>query len=529
MPASVRRLGGTYVTGMRRPPVQIVWFKRDLRIYDHAPLAEAAGLGPVLPLYVLEPGFWREPDASGRHLAFLCESLAELRESLAALGQPLIVRVGEVEAVLEDLRQHHPIGALRSHEETGNGWTFARDRRVRAWAAAHGIPWHERRQTGVIRRLARREGWARQWDQQMRRPLVPAPLRLMAVPGVDPGPLPTTGCATLAPDPCPERQCGGRSAGEATLRSFLDARGGPYRKAMSSPAAGAAHCSRLSPHLAWGTVSIRETLQAAEARLATLAPEERPVWRGSLASFIGRLHWHCHFIQKLESEPRIEWRTFHPAYEGLRGTDELRLAAWALGRTGWPFVDACMRMLRATGWLNFRMRAMVMSVASYQLWQDWRPTGLELARLFTDYEPGIHWPQAQMQSGTTGINTLRIYNPIKQGQDHDPDGSFIRRWCPELAAVPLRWLHTPWLLPEIEQVDAACRLGRDYPLPLVDHAEAARTARDAIWAVRRRHGFAATADTIQARHGSRRSGLPQPAEQRAKARRMDPRQLDLGL
>ena len=307
---------------------------------------------------------------------------------------------------------------------------------MRAWAAAHGIPWHERRQTGVIRRLARRDGWARHWDQQMRRPLVPAPLRLMAVPGIDPGTLPPSHAWACAADPCPGRQRGGRAAGEATLRSFLDERGRPYRTAMSSPAAGAVHCSRLSPHLAWGTVSIREALQAAEARLASLAPDERPAWRGSLASFIGRLHWHCHFIQKLESEPRIEWRTFHPAYEGLRGTDEARLAAWAEGRTGWPFVDACMRMLRATGWLNFRMRAMVMSVASYQLWQDWRPTGLELARLFTDYEPGIHWPQAQMQSGTTGINTLRIYNPIKQGLDHDPDGSFIRRWCPELARRP---------------------------------------------------------------------------------------------
>ena len=130
MPASVRRPASVYLIAMRRPPVQIVWFKRDLRVHDHAPLAEAAGLGPVLPLYVIEPGFWREPDASGRHLAFLRESLAELRAALAALGQPLVVRVGEVEAVLEDLRQQHPIGALWSHEETGNGWTYARDRRV---------------------------------------------------------------------------------------------------------------------------------------------------------------------------------------------------------------------------------------------------------------------------------------------------------------------------------------------------------------------------------------------------------------
>jgi deoxyribodipyrimidine photo-lyase len=263
-----------------------------------------------------------------------------------------------------------------------------------------------------------------------------------------------------------------------------------------------------------GTVSIREALQAAETRLAGLSPEERPAWRGSLASFIGRLHWHCHFIQKLESEPRIEWRTFHPACEGLHSRDDERLAAWATGRTGWPFVDARMRMLRATGWLNLRMRAMMMSVASFQLWQDWRPAGLELARLFTDYEPGIRWPQAQMQSGTTGINTIRIYNPVKQGPDHNPGGAFIRRWCPELTRVPLRWLHTPWLLPTLEQADAGCRLGRDYPPPQVDHPEAARTARDAIWAVRRRHG-------------SRRSGLPQPPEQRAKAKRLDSRQLDL--
>jgi deoxyribodipyrimidine photo-lyase len=506
---------------MRPLPVQIVWFKRDLRAVDHAPLAEAAALGAVLPLFVLEPGYWAEPDASGRQLAFVRESLSELRAELAALGQPLVVRTGAVEAVLEAFRQSLPVAALWSHEETGNAWTFARDRRVAAWAATHGIAWHERRQTGVVRRLAVRDGWARRWDRQMRGPKAGAPVRLLPVADVAPGEIAPP---PLPDDPCPGRQHGGRAAGTDTLRTFLAERGLPYRRAMSSPGKGAVHCSRLSPHLAWGTLSLREILQATEARLKDLPPSER-AWRGALASFAGRLRWHCHFMQKLESEPAVEFRCFHRGYEALRGQDPALLAAWAEGRTGWPFVDACMRMLRATGWLNFRMRAMLVSVASYQLWQDWRPTGLHLARMFTDYEPGIHWPQAQMQSGTTGINTIRIYNPVKQGQDQDPDGSFVRRWCPELRAVPRHRLHTPWLMPALEQAEAGCVIGRDYPLPVVDHVEAARRAREAVWEVRRRHGYAGLADAIQARHGSRRSGLPQPAKARPKTER----QLDLGL
>ena len=493
---------------MRQVSVQIVWFKRDLRIADHAPLVEAAAHGAVLPLYVIECGYWREPDVSSRQLAFVRECLSELRERLAILGQPLVVRTGSAEEVLEEFRQRLPVAGLWSHEETGNSWTFARDRRVSAWARSHGIPWHERPQTGVIRKLASRDGWAGQWDRMMRSPPSRAPRTLDPVSGVEPGPI---SLPPLPDDGCPGRQIGGREAAIALLRTFLHERGEPYRRAMSTPGAGAVHCSRLSPHLACGTVSMREVLQAAEARLAT---ESRPGWRASLASFTSRLRWHCHFMQKLESEPEIEFRSLHPAYRSFRRDDPDRFAAWAEGRTGWPFVDACMRMLQATGWLNFRMRAMLISVASYQLWLDWRATGLHLARLFTDYEPGIHWPQTQMQSGTTGINTLRIYNPVKQGRDQDADGAFIRRWCPELASVPLPWLHAPWTMPELDQVAARCAIGRDYPAPIVDHAATARLAREAVWGARREPGYASDADKIQDRHGSRRSGLPQPRRSR---------------
>jgi deoxyribodipyrimidine photo-lyase len=165
-------------------------------------------------------------------------------------------------------------------------------------------------------------------------------------------------------------------------------------------------------------------------------------------SLIARLHWRGHFTQKLETEPELEIRSFHPAHQQARiqtAPDDPVLAAWAAGLTGIPFVDACMRSLIATGWLNFRMRAMLQSFASYHLGLDWRVSGEHLARLFTDYEPGIHWPQVQMQSGQTGINTPRIYNPAKQGLDQDPGGHFTRRWVPELAHVPLPLLQTPWL------------------------------------------------------------------------------------
>jgi deoxyribodipyrimidine photo-lyase len=189
-----------------------------------------------------------------------------------------------------------------------------------------------------------------------------------------------------------------------------------------------------------------------------------------------------------------------------------------------------MRALRATGWLNFRMRAMLQAVASYQLWLDWRDTGPVLARAFTDYEPGIHWSQVQMQSGTTGINTIRMYNPVKQGLDQDPDGDFTRRWVPELRAVPGALIHEPWRLAPIERADRGCVLGRDYPAPVVDLAAAAERARERVWAVRRQPGYREIAEGIQARHGSRRSGLVPITPRRATRTTATPgRQLDLGL
>jgi deoxyribodipyrimidine photo-lyase len=265
---------------------------------------------------------------------------------------------------------------------------------------------------------------------------------------------------------------------------------------MSSPLTGERACSRLSPHIALGTLSLREVVQATAARQA-----DRPGgrWPGALASFQSRLAWRDHFMQKLESQPDIETHALHRASDALRprDPDATRLAAWQAGETGLPFLDACMRYLAATGWLNFRMRSMVMAVASYHLWLDWRATGAVLARRFTDYEPGIHWPQVQMQSGTTGINTPRIYNPIKQGLDQDPTGAFTRRWVPELAEVPDALLQTPW-----RWEGARSLLGRRYPEPVVDVMAAQRAARDAIFSLRKTASRAEISAIVD-RHASR--------------------------
>ncbi|TCM86101.1 cryptochrome/deoxyribodipyrimidine photo-lyase family protein [Rhodovulum steppense] len=506
--------------------VTILWFKRDLRLADHAALALAAsGEGAVLPLYIVEPDYWRQPDVSARQWRFTAESLRDLSAALSGLGASLQVVVGDAVQVFDALAGSLPVARLVSHEETGNGWTYARDRRVAAWARGCGLRWEEVPQSGVVRRLQGRDGWAAARDRRMRAPPVPPPAALRGLPGMLPGAIPEARDLGLGFDPCPGRQKGGRAEGLGLLETFLDVRGQDYRRAMASPLSGATACSRLSPHLALGTLSAREVEQAA-ARRRTEARGTRDGWAGSLGSFASRLAWRDHFMQKLEDEPRLESLCLHPAYEGLRprDPDPARLAAWARGETGLPFVDACMRSLIATGWLNFRMRAMLVSVASHHLWLDWRATGAHLARMFTDYEPGIHWPQMQMQAGTTGINTIRIYNPVKQGQEQDPEGVFTREWLPELAAVPDAFLQEPW-----RWEGAGRLLGRRYPAPIVDVTAAGRAARMAVWAVRARVGFHDEAALIVERHASRKDRAGRFVNDRAPRLRGDARQLSLDL
>ena len=479
--------------------IHVVWFKRDLRITDHAPLFEAAKKGHVIPLYIVEPQLWRQPDSSRRHWHFIYDSLVELRESLALMGTPLIIRMGEAVDVLQQLFVELGAFSLWSHEESGNAWTYQRDISVAVWCRSNGINWYELPTNGVIRRLKSRDGWTKQRDARMASPIIHIPNLVNLKINIQSHELPDKNHPMFGIDSIGSVQNGGRKEAQKTLDSFLKERGRLYMQTISKPGVSARHCSRLSAHITYGNLSIREIEQATQSKIHSLENNHDPdasYFKRNLSAFLSRLAWHCHFIQKLEQQPDIESKCMHPAFEGMREPhfrDDF-FEAWKTGNTGYPLVDACMRSLHDNGWITFRMRAMLVSFASYHLWLDWRKTAPFLARLFTDYEPGIHYSQFQMQSGVTGINAVRMYNPIKQSYDHDPQGKFIRRYVPELQSVPDNFIHEPWQMENHPE---------QYCKPIVEHHLAIKFARQEISARWKQDGFHEQSRAVHQKLGSR--------------------------
>lgn len=487
----------------------LVWFKRDLRVEDHEALTAALMEGPVLPVYVVEPGYWANDYTSGRQWQFTRESVIALDAELTELGQPLWTAVGDVVEVLERLHSRFGFQTMHSHQETGPDWTYQRDRAVRAWCGSRQVQWIEHKQHGVVRGLKDRRQWARQWTSVMDAACQPRPRVLPSVAQPPKPALDVVAHVSITDERLVGSQPGGSAEAHALLQSFLETRGERYRGGMSSPNTAETVCSRLSPHFSLGTISLRSAWQTSQARREMLKSEaaaNSKRWSASLKSFGSRLHWHCHFMQKLETEPRLEFEEVHRGFIGFRPIEETRLdwmERFEDGQLGWPFVDACLRCLAQTGWLNFRMRAMLVAVASYHLWMDWRQTANILARWFTDFEAGIHFSQIQMQSGVTGINANRVYAPIKQSMDQDPDGRFIKRWVPELAMIPSEWIHTPWRMPLSMQRQFGCLIGHDYPEPVGDPVQMAREARARFTDWIASHDLKTEAARVLKQHGSR--------------------------
>jgi len=504
------------------PEVNIVWLKRDLRIQDHAALYEAtkqendAHPVLVLPVFSWDTFVWSSPDYAQQHVTFVRECLDSLKKELQHIGLDLLESAEGIVNFLEAVSQTHRIVGLYSHEETGNQFTYALDKEVAKWCRQHQVPWHEYPQNGVVRRLKNRDHWHAVWEKRMALPQYPVPSIKLLKSDLSLKLIEAHNQAIYFNKPQadkPLRQKGGREPALKILHSFLNGRASRYRGGISSPISSAEAGSRISPYLSWGVLSIKEVMHALWMQRVRIkqTPNRYPnQLEAGLKGFESRLHWHCHFMQKLESEPEIEYRGLHSAFDGVR--DETyadaettqKLERWKSGQTGWPLVDACMAMLNQTGWINFRMRAMLMSTASYLYWLHWRETGLHLAREFLDYEPGIHWSQVQMQSGTTGINTLRIYNPIKQARDQDPEGTFVKQWLPALKHVPKVWIFEPWLMtPELQQ-SYGCVIGQDYPAPMMSIESAIKIARSKISAAKQAASGSQETSKIVQKHASRK-------------------------
>ncbi len=476
-------------------PVAVWWVKRDARLADNACLAEGERLGlDVLPLFCFEPSLLTAADTSEMHVHAQWQAVAGLRAALRARAADVVIAHGEAVEKLEKLRARVPFTHLFSHEEVGNGLTFRRDRAVAAWCRGHGVEYREFPQSSVRRGGVNRDLLHQVWQSRI---VDVAPLPVPSIRQSDD--LRRLAASTGFPKlsalaPNRHWQPASEADARATLTDFLARRGRWYRGGISSPNTAFTAGSRLSVHLAWGTITGRQVWHAVRQRRAAIDPADPQSarWGQSLDAFVSRLHWRDHFTQRLESEPGLEFCSIHPCYRDVPYENDERLhAAWREGRTGYPLVDAVMRCLAATGFVNFRMRAMVVSFACHVLHLDWRLIHPHLARVFRDYDPGIHLNQLQMQAGVVGWNAIRVYNPAKQLADWDADCRFVKRWLPELKSLPA------------EQIGGGEDLS-GYPPPVVPFAERAKHMTDALYAVRKTAAAKAATPAVYAKHGSRK-------------------------
>ncbi|MEO1384993.1 MAG: FAD-binding domain-containing protein, partial [Bacteroidota bacterium] len=275
-------------------------------------------------------------------------------------------------------------------------------------------------------------------------------------------------------------QPGGSSLGSRYLQSFLQKRIRDYASRLSYPIESRRSCSRLSPYIAYGNLSVRQIYQATQTQ------RKAGLFATNLARYQERLWWRSHYMQKLETDYEIEWKDINPGFHLLhRQADAEKLERWAKGLTGFPMVDACMRCLHTTGFLNFRMRAMLSTFATFSLWLPWQDVAKVLAKIFLDFEPGIHFAQIQMQAGTSGYHPLRVYNPMTQAERLDPQGVFVKQWIPELADVPAPQIIRPWTMTPMEQIFFGCEIGKDYPVPIVNYDTETQKAKDVYWRIRK--------------------------------------------
>jgi deoxyribodipyrimidine photo-lyase len=474
------------------PTPVILWFRRDLRLADNPALTQAAATGrPVIPLYIFDEAGEGRP-RGGASLWWLDGSLRALADSLEPLGAPLILRRGNAEAELR-----------RLIDETGADVVFMnRLFEPDAWARDADIA-HALKDDGVECRgfngslmakpgsvltgaggpykvftpfknalLARAEA----------PPRTTGPRALTPVKGLDSDDIDDWGLTPSKPDWSTGFDW---TPGEATAIEALHAFTGSALKTYSIGRDHPAEVggSRLSPHLHWGEVHPWRVIEAVQKAAADgRAPQ------AEADKFVAEIAWREFSAHLLQAFPQIVDRSFRPEYDAFPWRDDDKgFRAWTKGQTGYPIVDAGMRQLWTTGWMHNRVRMIVASFLVKDLLIDWRRGEAWFWDTLVDADLGNNVQNWQWVagSGADASPFFRIFNPTAQGQRFDGDGAYVRKWVPELAGLPAKWIHAPWTAPEDVLTKAKVRLGTDYPKPIVDHGEARDRALEALKAIAR--------------------------------------------
>ncbi len=471
---------------MTKTRVNIVWFKRDLRLSDHLPLQMALqGNHPVLLLYIFDPLIMAQPEHSPRHWRFVMQSLREMKSRLEAKGLSFNMIYGASKEVFQHLIRLYQIQGIYTHLEVGLKASRDRDEVVLSLFKENRTKYYQFEQDTVEKNRMDRKGWEEQrmsyFDSETidldwsKADIIDLPSHIRDIFDIrqmDSGYFETDS----------NFQIGGELQARKVLSSFLDDRYLSYAQFISKPYHTVETCSRLSTYLAYGCISIREVYQAVKRKMDT-ADLDLP----NLEQYLIRLFWRGHYMQKLETDADLQFQpTNRELIQVERDFDEELFEAWSNGKTGYPIIDATIRSLEATGYANFRMRATLVTFATFTIWQDWKEVATRLAQLFLDFEPGIHYGQMHLQAGLTGYHTLRLFNPTAQLEKHDRNGQFTKQWLPELREVPIRYLSQPWFMPYDVQKAAGCIIGQDYPEPIVDYEIATRIAKSHYWRMRQK-------------------------------------------